>query len=363
MRLTPLSFCVLPSRMPMRDTPGGYGDWDQAAQQAFDANTLFHDVFAAPEPGRIYAVGPPLKRAFRTLLKSADLRIDGIPATMNEISQSQRACVLEITAPVDTAHVLEISHPTMATRIAISPSALAQYKGARAMFTLSRNNTLDWVRDWARYHVDTQGVDAIVLFDNASDAYGADALLEVLARIDGLKTFDVIPAPFQYGPVGDGRERTSVRYLQFGLFEIIRLRFLGHAYGALNMDIDEMAHGPKGLSVFDAAKRSEAGFLTLPGSWRYPAPGAPLTHAAHTLRARQDAEMYPKWCIDPAGPQTGKSWRTHGIKKLPDQLQDGFGFFHCRMISESWHYDRSEYTDLTLETDPLALSLLSAQPG
>ena len=68
--------------------------------------------------------------------------------------------------------------------------------------------------------------------------------------------------------------------------------------------------------------------------------------------------MYPKWCLAPGSVGSDKSWRTHGLKGLPDQLQDGFGFLHCRMISESWHYDRSEYTDLTLEPDPLASDIL-----
>ena len=357
--MTPLSFSVMPSRFAARDLPKGYPGWSAARQAAFDANTLFYDVFHGTSPGTVYAVGPPLKRAFRVVLKASTLSIDGQPATWTEISQTQRASIIEITCDAPTPRQLTLTHPQMAMTMAISPSRAETYKGLRTLFTLSRNNRLDWVRDWAKHHVETQGVQAILLFDNASDLYGADALEDTLSQVPGLTTFDVVPAPFQYGPVGDSREMIGARFLQFGLFEITRLRFLAEASGVLNMDIDEMAYGPDGETVFDAAAQSDAGFLTLPGSWRYPRPGASPTHAAHVLKsASEDAEMYPKWCLIPDGPQRGKSWRTHGIKGLPDQLRQGFGFFHCRMISESWHYDRSEYTGLTLEDDPLAQRIL-----
>ncbi|MEB8389296.1 hypothetical protein OO012_18885 [Rhodobacteraceae bacterium KMM 6894] len=358
--ITPLSFCVMPSRFLRRDAPGGFAKWDDKAKSAVDNDTLFYDVFQSGSPGTVYAVGPPLKQTLRRFLKRAQLTLDGVPATMREISQSRRASIVEITAPVTDPRALGISHPQISFNVAISPSHLHRYAGTRSMFTLSRNNTLDWVRDWARFHVETQGVESIVLFDNASDIYGTDALAEVLDNINGLQTFDVVPTPFQYGPIGLGRELTSARYLQFGVFEITRLRFLQDAAGVLNMDIDEMAHSPQGTTVFEAAADNEAGFLTLPGSWRYPAPDAPMVHGAHTLRQSGDEDlMYPKWCVVPEGPQLGKSWRTHGIKGLPDQVQDSHGFFHCRMISESWHYDRSEYTDMALEPDPLAEAVLA----
>ncbi len=312
-------------------------------------------------PGTIYAVGPPLKRIFRRFLNRAQLTLDGVPATMREISQSRRASMIEISAPVNNPRALGIAHPHLSFNISISSSQLHRYAGTRSMFTLTRNNTLDWVRDWARFHVETQGVDSIILFDNASDIYNADALAEVLDNINGLRAFDVVSAPFQYGPVGLGRELTSARYLQFGVFEIARLRFLQDAAGVLNMDIDEMTHSPDSTTVFEAAADNDAGFLTLPGRWRYPEPGAPMLHGTHTLRQSGEEEsMYPKWCLIPKGPQLGKSWRTHGIKGLPDQTQDGFGFFHCRMISENWHYDRSEYTEMALEPDPLAQAVMAS---
>ena len=142
----------------------------------------------------------------------------------------------------------------------------------------------------------------------------------------------------------------------------MRRRFLGRAAGVLNLDIDELAFTPPGVTVFDQLSAQESGFLTLPGEWRYPERGAPLRHASHVMRADPETDaMYPKWCLAPQGPQKDKIWRTHGLKGLADQTNDGFGFFHCRMISNHWHYDRAEFAARDLVSDPLAQRVLTGK--
>ncbi|PHS19404.1 MAG: hypothetical protein COA78_00835 [Blastopirellula sp.] len=359
--ITPLSFSVLPSRFHRRDAPHGFSDWDEKTRELVDDNTLFYDVFRTSEPGRVIAVGPPLKGTLRRFIKDSILSINGVPASVLEISQSRRASILELKAEVQEAVVVTISHPQVSFNIAVNSSMLSKYAGRKSMFTLSRNNDLKWIKDWARFHVETQGVDAIVLFDNASDQYGSADLSEVLDGVQGLKVFDVVSAPFQYGPPGDDRARINARYLQFGLFEITRLRFMAHSEGVINMDIDELAYTPEGTNVFEIMKNSDLGFLTLPGSWRYPSDGTPVCHASHNMHSSVEGlQMQPKWCINPSGQLAGKSWRTHGIQGLSHQNQDGCGFFHCRMISENWHYNRSEYSKLTLEKDPFAQHLFDS---
>ena len=348
----PVSFCVLPSRLAGRDVPQWITEDEPEARANFDTHTLFYDVFWTN--GKVIAIGPPLQRPFRQFLKQAQLCLDGTPVSFTETSDAMRACRIEIEAPTQPS-LLQIHHPSASFHIPVGGDLTAKYAGSNALFTLSRNNDLEWVRDWAQYHVRTQGVDAIVVFDNASETYGSDALTSILSSINGLKTFDVVPMPFMYGPSGARREQTNSRFLQYGVFDMVRLRFLSRAAGVLNLDIDEMAFTPEGDTVFDQVKRQDDGFLTLKGQWRYPEKGAQLCHASHIMRANPETtQMYPKWCIDPQGPMAGRMWRTHGLKGVPDQTAEGFGFFHCRMISTHWDYNRSEFAELNLEKDPHA---------
>lgn len=353
-----LSFRIMPSRLPERERAKWINENSQV-KATFDTNTLFYDVFRSDSPSKIIAVGPPLQRPFRKFIKESVFRLDGQPADIIETSQSRRACTLEISSSVLKPRLLEIEHPSVSFSQAISPSLLYRYKGSRALFTLSHNNELEWIQDWARFHVETQGVEAIVLFDNASSKYGARDILQVLAEVRGLKFVDVISVPFRYGPPGNSREQTRMRFLQFGLFEIARLRFLGLAAGVLNLDIDELAFTPPGQTVFGLLNELDQGLLTLNGEWRYPKQNAPLCHASHVMRAEPEtATIYPKWCLDPLGSLKGKMWRTHGLKNVAGKMVKGSGFLHCRMISTHWDYDRAQSSSVNLVADPLARRIL-----
>lgn len=355
----PVSYCILPSHLKGRDIPA-WAMEDADLRQRIDTHTLFYDVFVGEQPDTVVAVGPPLKQAMRRFLKQSEITLDGAPVTMTEVSQTRRSSTVELKSKVPTPRQLVIDHPTLSFRQAVGPSLLDDYAGKQTLFTLSQNNDLNWIRDWARFHVETQGVNGIVFFDNASSDYGTVEILDVLSGIKGLEVFDVVSMPFQYGASGNSRERLRHRFLQFGVFEIARRRFLGSAKAVLNMDIDELAYCPEGQTVFEQLVQQELGFLTLEGGWRYPAPDAPVCHASHILRpAADDQIMYPKWCLDPQGSMKGKTWRTHGIKGLPNQLAEGFGFLHCRLISNHWSYDRSEFPTEALVLDPLAQRVLN----
>jgi len=353
-----VSYCILPSHLHGRDIPAwAMEDADVEAQ--IDTHTLFYDVFAGENANTVVAVGPPLKRPMRRFIKQAEIALDGVPAIVTEVSQTRRSCTLEITSAVENPTQLVINHPTLSFRQCVGPSLRNDYAGKQTLFTLSQDNDLQWIHDWARFHVEVHCVNGLVFFDNASKSYGTDQIMDVLSDIAGLDVFDVVAMPFQYGPSGSSREHLRHRFLQFGVFEIARRRFLGNAAAVLNMDVDELAYAPEGQTVFDQLTRQEQGFLTLEGEWRYPIPDAPVCHATHVLHAEtSDDIIYPKWCLDPQANVKGKSWRTHGIKGLPNQQVDGFGFLHCRMISNNWSYDRSGFSADALRSDTLAERVL-----
>ena len=86
----PLSFRIMPSRLPGRDR----SDWineNRQARDAFDNDTLFYDVFRAAIPSKIVAVGPPLQRAFRKFVKEAVFDWMGsLPMSLKPVSRAAR---------------------------------------------------------------------------------------------------------------------------------------------------------------------------------------------------------------------------------------------------------------------------------
>ncbi|UXN74149.1 hypothetical protein N8D56_02365 [Devosia sp. A8/3-2] len=72
--------------------------------------------------------------------------------------------------------------------------------GDRVIFTINKDNNLEWIADWARFYVKEHGATAVVVYDNGSTEYGLDDIRSTLAAVEGLKKFLVIPCPTDTAP-------------------------------------------------------------------------------------------------------------------------------------------------------------------
>jgi hypothetical protein len=210
--------------------------------------------------------------------------------------------------------------------------------GMNVLVTLSKDNDLAWIEDWARYHVAAHGAEACVFVDNGSEAYGAAEIEAALLRA-GLKEVRVLVTPLPYGPRGKKPYANSELFLQFCVLNAVRHRFLWRARAVLNCDIDEMVYCEG--SVFDRAVDAAFGFVAFPGHWVHPEPGFEgyPSHAVHGYRDEPAKTCPDKWCMVPSGPLRGFEWRQHRLERLPMPSWfrgKGIGFWHCRNITNGW---------------------------
>lgn len=84
--------------------------------------------------------------------------------------------------------------------VAVRPDISAAFAGRNVLMCINKDNDLAWITDWARFHARAHGVNAVVIFDNASTCYAPQSLA---ARLDGLEGIDqvaVLSARYPYGP-------------------------------------------------------------------------------------------------------------------------------------------------------------------
>ncbi|MGB0904731.1 MAG: hypothetical protein ACPGVJ_07535, partial [Mangrovicoccus sp.] len=70
------------------------------------------------------------------------------------------------------------------------------FAGLNGATFMNYNNQIDWIQDWAAYHVAAHDLQSLVIFDNFSDAYSLEELGQGLADISGLQSVAIIAAPF-----------------------------------------------------------------------------------------------------------------------------------------------------------------------
>ncbi|MCG7519377.1 hypothetical protein [Ruegeria sp. Ofav3-42] len=223
--------------------------------------------------------------------------------------------------------------------------------------TLSRDNDLTWIEDFARYHCQVHGLEQILFFDNASSRYGLGDIREAL-RQGGINNPIVLSAPFRYGVVSQdrkGKARFNTIFLQTALLNIARLRFLSLARAVLQCDIDELVWC-QNESIFDLTQKRPTGFVRLDVGWRYPDAGRTegFRHSDHVRKLRGDELCRAKYCIAPSGPLWFTSWHVHTIGLLRSHgsliTPKDSGIWHCKAITSSaWrNYDASALSNYEL---------------
>ncbi|QDY69181.1 hypothetical protein [Qingshengfaniella alkalisoli] len=316
-------------------------------EKRYDRQTLYYDcvylddtqtyVFTAP---RFFNLWEPFRRG---------LMVDDKPARKVRRQVFEKGEQIEVKATKGTLSLqfLGVEHPVSAR-----DSLASHFDGLNALMAVSKNNRLDWIEDWARYHIAQQNVQAITIIDNGSTDYDAEEILDRLALIDGLKAANVYSAPFPYGP-NDSLERGehSPRFFQSSMFNLARRDVLAGSRAVLSVDIDEIVVCDGATSVFDLAVEKPNRMVKIHGEWAYPAPDSPLpaSQGAHRWRSDPAKRCRQKWCATPNGFMSRFGFEPHRVGGKMVKLvkkTDQAHLIHCRGTSTGWKDKRFDMPKL-----------------
>lgn len=336
-----------------REAPRPLGLQQEDYSESFDSDTLFYDVFSAGDEVRL--VGPPMLN-LENALSSAEWRIDKSPvrATLRDLDRTQSSY---LTAYTNGGEELEVTVSDHELSAVVSESGLEIFRGRRVLTTKSKNNDLQWVRDWAKFYAVKHDVDAVLLYDNGSDDYSLDDLLMALDHPE-IDVVIVVNWPFKFGPQGGSWEGLKGApwdsdFCEYGILEHARHRFLREASGVVSHDIDELAMASNGQTLFEIVDRSKTGYIRYSGRWI-----ESVTTAPHRSPRFTDFSYYnprrssttKKWALDPRRVTDASQWKTHNIAGvLPEVKTATVSHRHFMGISTNWKWRRKKNT----EFDPL----------
>ncbi|MEM8592222.1 MAG: hypothetical protein AAGF13_06810 [Pseudomonadota bacterium] len=354
--LIPLSSFVFDGSHPSlyRDRLGEFRDRAPNYDDRYDFHTFCYDCFYQSSANEVWLLCPRLIN-FQILLPNLTFAIDGAEHKRVKVEHLSRASIIRLKAVRKRPESVSFKHPLFAGELAVNGEEFERFEGTNAVFSINKNNELEWIKDWLRYYVRAHRGNAVILCDNASTDYTAQELADAMASVEGIQAAAVIPCPFPFGPNAEGRANTDSLFLQRSMGELIRRRFLGRARAVLNVDIDELFYSRSGRSIFDVTATSEAGYVRADAEWIYPKtePNGTMRHAFHShLSATRKPKANRKWCVAPQGPQKDAQWRTHFLSSQKDPVDPDFLMLHCRNISTSWKYDRGSTDEIELEHFP-----------
>ncbi len=324
--------------------------WD-----GFEDKALIYDLFWHFDGERVLLIGPPalnLERHWRSAKFIALPSGKPLSPVFHHVRSTLTVALQQV--PPQTRQIqLEFAGETFVA--AIQPNMVKEFADARVLFTMSKDNCLTWIAEWALFHHITHGANAVILIDNGSETYRPEDVAKTLAGVPGIDKVLVISWPYKYGPHDPGVvfHRFWANFLQVASFAVILRRFGRRAFGLLNVDIDELAGPLAGTNIFQAARESQDGYFRLLGHWveAVPepdyvedAPGHPAyRNVRRDIRHRLNAK---KWGLDPT-----RSWlddldvlpsvhRVMNISKEMSARAPRGHFWHFKGINTNWKHDR-----------------------
>jgi hypothetical protein len=331
---------------------------DEKFEQQFDATTLFFDAFRCEESNKIVLLGPPLLNLAPAF---AAMRVVAPPSRAPcafELRHLDRHMQMWVNAPFGTER-LRFSGTLGEFDVAVVQPAASPFRDRRVIFTLSKDNEIDWICDWVRFNRDIHGADAVLIYDNESSRYTTGDLLDAVRSVGGIAEAAVVNWPFRYGPQGTlANGLWDSDFCQLGAWEHARRRFLKSARSVMNSDIDELVLCEDSRSIFHKAEHSPFGIARYSGRWVIDTDGSPADALPRhrdfhvTLRPqmqrgrfflqRDAVSCFPKWTLVPERCPDRTQWKVHTIGGwLPARLKTpGVSFRHFREIGGNWKYDR-----------------------
>ncbi len=329
----------------------------------FDSTTLCYDVFRNRR-GMVTLVCPCLWNLWPVLRDG--LFDESKPLSGRLRRRTFHLCeVLTLPRPLPRG-ALEFRHPDGRVQPVSIRESSGFFDGANCLLTMLRDEPVEWIVDWIRYHRHHHRADAVLIFNNRSTIYNSEMLLGLVGPASGISRLKVIDADFPHGrdrPIG---RPGNAKWLQPATYNIARLSRLSHARAVLSVDVDELVRPVENSTIFDETVRTLGGLITFPGEWVFTKqPGKPQAQKEHGHIGVHPNPSPQKWCAVPAKPLGRPSWGVHhcGGVLYPLSKSRRFGFWHCRATSRNWKWDRFDNFPETRECADLVNATSFLRPG
>ena len=246
----PKSICVPPDKEIARVVPK-LSSLTKEEQKRFDSKTIFYDVFFDKHALKLRALGPrPLNLSNELFPLSIYVNDYPVKSRLDEV---ERLIFLESDTLSDVYGdqlLVKFEFKSFVKSIELNLSDSNSWEqgfgeARLSISTLQKDNHIEWIEDWIKWHCRLYDVKRLLLYDNASS--NRDELVLRLKNIKDEVKIMFVDWNFPYGV-------EPYEYAQQGALNHARLLFpIQDAY-CINLDIDEYLVKPHGSRLIDFLK-------------------------------------------------------------------------------------------------------------
>lgn len=194
--------------------------------ETYDFDTLFSGVVRFED--MVIFIAPPFLNLKEHIINN--VTVTGGDKEVELIFHELDRCsvaIAQVDRKVKTLYFDEVEVP-------IEDNLCEKFAGKNVLFTMFKNDSLESVDHWIKYHNKVCGIEGFVLFNNNSDTYTSQEAQDYLKSDD--YDVEIVDWPMRWGVVGppwdsDFCKIVSLQYLKY--------KFCFNAKSLLNLDVDE----------------------------------------------------------------------------------------------------------------------------
>ena len=198
--------------------------------ETYDYDTLFSGVIRLEN--MVVFVAPPFLNLERFIIQNVSITDGKNEITLKFITLDR--CSVAI-APVDPkAKTLYLTYGDDTTEVPIEDNLCGDFASKSVLFTMFKNDSLESVDHWIKYHNKVCGIEGFILFNNNSDTYTSQEAQDYLKSDD--YNVVIVDWPMRWGVVGPPWDSDFCKIV--GL-QYLKYKFCYNAKLLLNLDVDE----------------------------------------------------------------------------------------------------------------------------
>lgn len=199
--------------------------------ETYDYDTLFSGVLKYEDT--LVITAPPFLN-FKKFVNDSVTINDGFNDIELEFNDLDRCGVAISTIDKNSTHLYLTYKDESPIEIEIESLETKKFKDKKVLFTMIKNDPMDWILNWIQYHHEIYGIDGFIIFSNNSDKYSCQELEDYL-KSDSYELC-IVDWEMKWGVVGPPWDSD---YCKIVGLEYLKYKFAYDSEFVLNLDIDE----------------------------------------------------------------------------------------------------------------------------
>ncbi len=332
------SFTLLDADLPLRTPPQPLELRQENYDQVFDFETLIYDCIYNEK--KLVIITPPLSEIeLEAVLNNVVINSLLLSSYNYQVFSRDRAQTIIV-------HIADIVNIEIFKRPITFDMSLTQKATSKVLYTLQKNNDIQWIIDWANYYYLWHTPSLIIIYDNNSDQYSISELQAALEKYVSCKCI-VRSFPFRYGAGGWKGSVWDSDFCQIAALQHVRYSIRNRSC-LLNVDIDELVITKNRRSIFDIAAKSNRSVCYFKGRSVYiekveMEKVLATRHLQHNLL--DEESVYPnKYIVDLSKITDDSFLFPHEVTDAKDVIESNkVEYLHYMNISNNWKYNRDNH--------------------